>query len=165
MSFVDLHLMLNHVPVIGVMIVVFLLAIALVRRSSELSKVALTLLVVLGMVSVVVFLTGEPAEELIDGLAGVSQPALERHEDVAKYAMAVMEGIGLFALVVLAYFGRRTVPRWVTAVALLLSLGASGTMAVTASLGGKIRHTELGQVAGDGSDTEAEAAPSGAPRS
>ena len=58
MSFLHLHLLLNHVPVIGAVLGVLLLAAAVMRRSDELGKAALVLFALLAATSVVVFLTG-----------------------------------------------------------------------------------------------------------
>ncbi len=143
MSSIHLHLLLNHVPVIGSVLGVLLLAAALARRSDELGKAALGLFTLLAAASVVVFFTGEPAEELVAKLPGFSEAVTERHEDVALIAVVVMGLTGLFCLITLAVFRRRPLAGWVTPVALIASLGTVGIMGYTANLGGQIRHTEL----------------------
>ena len=143
MSSIHLHLLLNHVPVIGSVLGVLLLAAALARRSDELGKAALGLFTLLAAASVVVFFTGEPAEELVEKLPGFSEAVTERHEDVALIAVVAMGLTGLFCLVTLAVFRRRPLARWVTPIALVASLGTVGIMGYTANLGGQIRHTEL----------------------
>jgi uncharacterized membrane protein len=143
MSSIHLHLLLNHVPVIGSVLGVLLLAAALARRSDELGKAALGLFTLLAAASVVVFFTGEPAEELVEKLPGFSEAVTERHEDVALIAVVVMGLTGLFCLITLAVFRRRPLAGWVTPVALIASLGTVGIMGYTANLGGQIRHTEL----------------------
>jgi hypothetical protein len=143
MSGVHIHLLLNHIPVIGGMFVLALLALALVRRSSELAKIALGFFAVLGAVAVVVFLTGEPAEELVEGLPGVSEGIMERHEELALIATVAMAALGSLSLAALAAFRRRLLPRWVGAAGFALALGVGGLMGYTANLGGQIRHTEI----------------------
>ena len=153
MNSIHLHLLLNHVPVIGAVFGVFLLAAAFARRSDELGKAALGLFALLAATSVVVFLTGEPAEELVEKLPGFSEAITERHEDVALIAVVSMGLTGLFCLITLAVFRKRPLARWVTPVALVISLGVAGLMGYTANLGGQIRHTEI--------RTTAAAAPTG----
>ena len=143
MSFVHVHLLLNHVPVIGAVLGVLLLAFALARRSDELGKAALGLFALLAAVSAVVFLTGEPAEELVEKLPGFSEALTERHEEAALVATVAMGLTGLFGLTTLVMFRKRPLSRWVTPVALVVSLGASGFMGYAANLGGQIRHTEI----------------------
>ena len=77
MSWAHIHLALNHVPVIGLPIVVLLLLWGLVRRNAELIRAAFGLLVLLALVTLVVQLTGEPAEDLVEGLPGVLDSMVE----------------------------------------------------------------------------------------
>lgn len=143
MNSVHLHLLLNHVPVIGAVIGVGLLAVALLRRSSDLGKTAMALFTILAATSVVVFVSGEPAEELVEKLPGFSEALTERHEEVARVAMIAMIIVGVFSVVGLLAFWKRALARWVTPVALALSLVATGIMGYAANLGGMIRHTEI----------------------
>ena len=55
MSSIHLHLLLNHVPVIGTVLGVLLLAVAVARRSDELGRVALWLFALLAGTSVLCF--------------------------------------------------------------------------------------------------------------
>ena len=143
MSAVHLHLMLNHLPVVGTLIGILLLAVALLRRSSELAKVTLGLFALLGAASLAVFLTGEPAEELVEKLPGFSESITHAHEEVAELATIVMVGFGVLALGALAVYRRRALPRWVTAGGLAVALAAGGLMGYTGYLGGQVRHTEV----------------------
>jgi uncharacterized membrane protein len=143
MSPVHLHLMLNHLPVVGTFIGVLLLAVALLRRSSELAKVTLGLFALLGAASLAVFLTGEPAEELVEKLPGFSESITHAHEEVAELATIVMVSVGVLALGALVLFRRRALPRWVTAGALALAVVTGGLMGYTGYLGGQVRHTEV----------------------
>ena len=143
MNTIHLHLLLNHVPIVGALLGVFLVGVAIVRRSDELGKVALGTFVFLGAVSVVVFLTGEPAEELVEKLPGFSESLTERHEEAALVATIVMGVVGALSLIGLGAFRKRALPRWVTPALLLFALGATATMGYAANLGGQIRHTEI----------------------
>jgi len=143
MNSIHLHLLLNHVPVIGAVLGLALLGVALLRRSDELGKFALGAFAFLGAVSVVVFLTGEPAEELIEKLPGFSEALTERHEEAALVATIVMGVVGFLSLIGLAMFRSRALARWVIPAAFVLALGATATMGYAANLGGQIRHTEI----------------------
>ena len=159
MSSVHLHLMLNHVPVIGAMLAILLLALAVARRSSELGKASLGLFALLGAVSIVVFLTGEPAEELVETLPGFSEAITERHEEAALVATIAMAALGALALGALVAF-RRALPRWVAVGGLVLALCAGGLMGYTAYLGGQVRHTEVRPGASASSSDAERASPS-----
>lgn len=143
MSSVHFHLLLNHFPVIGTLIVIALLAIAIVRRSNEVAKASLALLAALGAISVLVFLTGEPAEEAIENLPDFSEAITERHEEFALAATIALASIGTFALGVLVFLRKREIPRWLTLGVFILSLVGGAMMGYTAMLGGQVRHTEV----------------------
>lgn len=143
MSSVHFHLLLNHFPVIGTLIAIALLAAAIVRRSNDISKVSLGLLAALGAISLLVFFTGEPAEEAIENLPGFSEAITERHEEFALAATIVLASVGAFALGILVILRKRDIPRWITVGVFMLSLVGGGMMGYTAMLGGQVRHTEV----------------------
>lgn len=143
MSPVHAHLLLNHVPVIGIFIVVFILAVALARQNDGIAKLGLVMLVGIALVTVAVFLTGEPAEEAVEDLAGVSESLIHSHEEAAKAAFIATGIAGAAALALLFGYRRRALSRWVLGASLALTLAVGGMMAWTANLGGQIRHTEI----------------------
>jgi hypothetical protein len=144
MSWAHVHLALNHVPVIGLPIVVLLLLWGLLRRNAELIRASFGLLVLLALVTLVVQLTGEPAEELVEDLPGVLDSMVERHEEAA-----LIGSIGMSALALLALFGwlrsrgGRTLARWYLATVLIGGVLLSGYFGWVANLGGQIRHSEI----------------------
>jgi uncharacterized membrane protein len=154
MSLMHLHLLLNHFPVIGALIGIALVATALMRRSSELSRVSLGLFAALGAISVIVFLTGEPAEEAIEKLPGFSEAITEKHEEAALFATVAMAALGALALGALAWFRNRDIPRWIATLTFVMSLGAGTAMSYTAMLGGQVRHTEVRGPVTDAARTE-----------
>ena len=143
MSFTHIHLLLNHFPVIGTALGIALLAVALIRKSSELSKVSLGLFAALAAISVIVYFTGEPAEAAIEKLPGFSETITERHEEFALIATIVLASFGALALSALAVFRKKLLPRWVTLSSLALALASGGVMGYTAMTGGQVRHTEV----------------------
>lgn len=144
MTAAQLHLALNHIPVLGTLLGAVLLAWGLWRGQETLQNVSLGLLVVVGAVAVAVYLTGEPAEEIVEGAAGVSHDAIEAHEAWGWYAFlaSIVTGIGALGALVLENV-REQLVRWSVQAVLVLSLLTSGVMVYTASLGGKINHPEL----------------------
>jgi hypothetical protein len=143
MSSVHFHLLLNHFPVIGTLLVIPLLLAAILRRSNDITKASLGVLAGLGGIAVLVYLTGEPAEEAIENLPGFSESITERHEEFALAATIVLASVGTFALGILLFLRKREVPRWLTLGVFMLSLISGGFMGYTAMLGGQIRHTEV----------------------
>lgn len=138
-----LHLLLNHVPILGVVAAAGLLTVALFVRRELLTKAALWILVVAGVVAVPVYLSGEEAEDIVEEL-GVAHAVIEAHEEAALMALIALGGLAVVALGFLWWArSRREVPRWVTGTMWLLALAGAYQAAVTAYLGGQIRHTEI----------------------
>ena len=143
MSVTHLHLLLNHVPVVGVLGLAVLFALAAWRRRAELAKVALGLTVALAGVAVAVYFTGEPAEELVEHLPGFDEGLVEHHEEVAAVATAAFAALGALAAGALLRYRRRVMPNGLATLGLVGTLLTSALVGWTANLGGQIRHTEI----------------------
>jgi len=144
MSAAHLHLALNHIPLLGILFGALLLAYGLWRGASDVQKASLGLLAVAGLSTIAVYLTGEPAEEIVEGLAGVSYDAIEAHEELGTYALVagLLTGFAsIVALVLGTIRGRLT--RGSVVLTLVVALAATGLIGYTANLGGTISHPEL----------------------
>jgi uncharacterized membrane protein len=140
------HLVLNHLPVLGVPFGAALLGVGLLRGRAVLQRAGLTMLVLAGLAAGAAYLTGEPAEHALEVQTGVgSRPEalIEAHEDAALTAtvatgvLAVMAGVGLWRL-------RRggNGRGWMVGT-LTLALVAAVALAWVATLGGRISHPEI----------------------
>ena len=143
MDFVHLHLMASHIPVIGVLVLMPLLAIALVRRSDELAKVGLWGFAAFASAAIIVYLTGEPTEEGVESMTGISKAMIEQHEEFALVATIVLSAVAVLALLALFRWRKGRLSRGIVVAALLSSVGVTAAFAWTANLGGKIRHSEI----------------------
>ncbi len=162
-----LHLVTNHIPIIGVPFALAVLALGLWRKSDDLKAVSFLIFVFLGVATLGVFLLGQGGEDFVEELAGVSHDAIHAHEDMAKVALAstlILGVASLFALIRykgFAIFKRKGVPventpedkttsgkgtqfpYWIAIGVLLSALLTSGILGYTGQLGGKIRHPEF----------------------
>lgn len=145
MDIAHLHLMLNHVPVVGVVFGFFILLWGAIRSSKEIISIGLTTMILTALVAIPVYLTGEPAEEIVEHMPGVSESMIGIHEDAATLSLVlcILSGIGAIAALI---FNRSLMPKvagYSVIGALLLSLLTATSMVRTANLGGQIRHTEI----------------------
>ena len=143
MGFVHLHLMASHVPVMGILFLVPLLITALARRSDELARVGLWGLASIAGAGAFVYLTGEPTEQGIKSLAGISTAMLDQHEEIALISTILLGIAGVLALLALFRSRKTPVSRGIVIAALVSALGLSGVFAWTANYGGEIRHSEI----------------------
>lgn len=158
------HLILNHIPVVGLGAAILLLLYAFVRSNDEMKKAALIGFVLLALAAIPVYLTGGEAEERVEHLPGVSEAIIEEHEEAATSSLIAIEILGALSLAGLVLTrGSRAVPRWLAVLSLGASIVVAGVMIRTANLGGQIRHTEIrsgysepGQEAGGAVDNHQE---------
>lgn len=143
MSTVHLHLLLSHVPVVGIMFALVTFAAALLFRESVSIKFGLWLSAALALVAVAVYFTGGAAEEAVENLVGVTETAIERHEEAAELMTVAMSLFGALSLAALLLFRKNPVPRWVAVGGLAGTVALSAVTGWTANLGGQIRHTEI----------------------
>jgi uncharacterized membrane protein len=143
MSGAHIHLLLNHIPVVGILIGLVVLALGVWRRNDSWTRLALGLFAAGALVSLATMLTGESAEEAVEHLPGVSEMMIGTHEDAAELAAIGAYVLGAVSLAALVWVRRRPLPRVLTVTVLPMALVVTGLMAYAANLGGQIRHVEI----------------------
>ncbi len=144
MNAVHLHLMLNHAPLFGVLAGLLLLAWGVFRNSREVRFLSYAAFVLSALSAIAVYLTGGAAEALVEDLPGITEAAIERHEEIAKIALGLACLSGIVALIAF-YAERGTYALRKPALTSLFLIGviALGTVEYAANLGGQIRHPEI----------------------
>lgn len=138
----SVHLALNIFPPALNIAGLVVLALALAWKNQPVLRAALVVLLLSSLISIPVFLTGEPAEELVEELEGVNKMAIHPHEEAAESAFIVLCVQGAAALAMLIWFARRDAKKWALVVFVLLTLMATTAVFRVAYLGGKVRHPE-----------------------
>lgn len=145
MNIAHIHLMLNHIPVLGIVFGLVIGVVGLFARSKGVIRVGLGIITFSAIVAVPVYLTGDPAEEMVEGLPGVSEGVIGQHESAAAFSLVLAGVSGLLAAISLLFWRSLTskLPGYFVAGTLLAALLTTGSMIWTANLGGQIRHTEI----------------------
>lgn len=150
MNTTHIHLLLNHFPIIGSMIGSLVLLWGIIKKQENVKAIAAVIIVVMTLLAIPVFITGEPAEEAVEHLPGVSESMTHLHEEAAELAIWLMGAAGIASLAALFFAWQKNArTKLVFVVALVMSLLAFGAMARTGYYGGKIRHTEISAAAAD----------------
>ena len=144
LSATHLHLMLNHIPVLGTIFVAIVLIWGLMRRSREITSLGLIFTVLLALATIPVYLTGEPTQHQQEHAAWYDRGRVHEHEEKAETGLIAVLITGAIALGAL-YFRRGGRPGngAVTGVALVALLISAGLFALAALEGGQIHHEEL----------------------
>ena len=144
MDAAHLHLLLNHIPILGTIFGLLLLVYAGMKKSYELKKVSFSVFVVTALITIPVFLTGDGAAHLVRNLPGVSVEIIKQHDRAATLTTIAIELLGAAALLSL-WLSRKAqlVAGWMFILMLVLALISSALAVWTGGLGGQVRHTEI----------------------
>jgi uncharacterized membrane protein len=141
----QLHLAVNHLPVVGALIAFLVLLVGTVLKNEVVKKTGLAILVFAAITVAPAYLSGEEAEELVEDKPGVSEALIHDHEESAELSLvftALSGGVAALAL----FLGRKRngeLAKKTTVGALGLSAVTVVLLANTAHLGGMIRHDEI----------------------
>ena len=147
MSAQQLHLIVAHLPVIGLPVVLFVYAFALRWRDERLRKLCWLLIIGFAASSAVSYFSGPAAFELLDAAGKVDEATRaisEEHALLGRGSFAAMVLLGLGCVVAFLGFVQGTPPGR----ALRLGIAITGWVIVlllawTAHEGGELRHVEL----------------------
>jgi hypothetical protein len=143
MNYPHLHLMLNHIPVLGSILALLLLTWAMVTRRRDFIRLSLFVTLLAGLSVYPAFFSGDEAHEQLEDVQGFDHDLIHEHEEAADWALWILLGTGAVAgLGLWASRGDRGVPRWAGTSAMVGLLFSVSATARTAWLGGEIRHPE-----------------------
>ena len=182
MTIAHVHLLLNHIPVLGAVVGLGLFLLSLVRRSDALKRASLEVWFIVSLLTIPAYLSGNAAEQTIVERPDVAAALITLHEDAAVFAFIVMQITGVLAWSALWQYRRNTALalshaeghalshvegrslRWTLSAVLVLSVVTVAAMARTATLGGEIRHPEIvAAAAAEAAAAPAAEAPAGEP--
>jgi uncharacterized membrane protein len=142
-----LHLLLNHLPILGTFFGLLCLVAGLILKSSIIKKLALITLFVTALLTFPTSGSGEPAEEAIEHLPGVDHDLIHEHEELAEQATLLMAILGLVSAATFYMVHRQNkFAGPATIICFVLALLVFGLMANVGWTGGKIRHPEIRSV-------------------
>lgn len=144
MSAAHIHLLLNHIPILGTIFALLLLVYGMVRKSDEVKRASLWAFVLTALITIPVYLTGDGTAEIVGNLPGVSVDIITQHNNAANFTITAIEVLGAVSLLSL-WLSRRavSVKSWMVWAVLALSVISAGLGVWTGGLGGQIRHTEV----------------------
>ena len=136
-----LHLLSNHIPIIGSLFGVLLLVLALFKPNLNTTLSAYLILLLSGLGGLVAYFTGEPAEESVEHIAGISHKVIHIHEEMAENSLIFV--FLLTAAAIIGLWAERS--KWestkkIERVTLVIGIIAFILFAFTGYLGGHIRH-------------------------
>jgi uncharacterized membrane protein len=138
------HLVINHFPVIALILGILVMLIGILAKSSVTRRVALLLFIIAGITSMVAMSTGEGAEEIVEHQPGADHHLIHEHEESAEAMMPFMWGIIALSLIALFLEWKKKSMAMVASITVLL-VGMIATYfgREVATSGGEISHPEI----------------------
>ena len=151
----QVHIFITHLPVFGLFLSLLVILYGVTKKVKEVNIIALILLLISVSGGIIAYLTGEFAEDTVESVAGISEPAIEEHEEAAELTVVLFYSLALLSLVVMHLV---TTNKRMARAMLFITIGVQvltlSSVVRTASLGGKIRHTEITSGSTQGNSTE-----------
>lgn len=144
MNWPYVHTLINHFPIILMVVGTAVLLLALIVRRRGLWLYALATLTLAGLSIYPTFFTGDEAADAVRNTWYIMRPMVEKHDDAAGFALVSVLIVGVVSAYTWWRMLRREVttlpPVWLRTVVAVLAVWALSVVARTAYLGGQIVH-------------------------
>jgi hypothetical protein len=155
MNLAHVHIILNHVPSLGSIAGLLLLAAGIYKKDEGLKQFAYGVLVLISMAVLPTYITGAESQKIVSKSPTFSAGMVQLHQNAAMITLLCMTAAGMFAWLGMWEYRRHSQSGPLTTMGtLVLTMAAVASILVTASIGGKISHLEI-RDAGDAAVTEA----------
>ncbi len=143
MNDAHLHLIINHFPIVGMIIGVSILASGFLFKSSDVRKTGLVILVISSLATFAAVYTGEGAEDMVEEIVG-NEDYIHRHEETAERFALISYAAGILALAAfVSILKNHKMGRILSVAALIVATIAAAMSKEVGTTGGEIRHTEI----------------------
>jgi len=138
------HLVVNHLPIVGTLIGLLVLITGLLLKKSEVKLTAFGIFIFSAITSIVAFLTGEGAEEVVEDLSGISETLIHTHEEYAESFLILSISLGVIAIVgFIVELKKFKLLKLITILILLIAIANIVLGKYVGTSGGEIRHNEI----------------------
>jgi uncharacterized membrane protein len=142
-SVLEVHLAINHVPIVGTACALVLLFIGLTFRKIFVQKIALWFLLILTPVTIMTYVAGDQAGDLITDLSVTSRQLLHMHAQLARTALLAMVFVGGCSLVSLLFARFQNFLKFCTRAIFAMTTVCMVLFILTGYLGGQLAYEEI----------------------
>ena len=144
MNEAHLHLVVNHLPIVIPIAAVVVLAVGIIIKSEVVKRVSYLLFIIASVSTMAAFSTGEGAEEIAEGLPGVTERLIHEHEEKAESFALLNYILGCISLIsIWASWKQKQFAKWLSVAILLFAFIVIFKGREVGTSGGEIRHTEI----------------------
>ena len=138
------HLVVNHLPIVGVLIGLLVLLIGFIINKPQVKVTALGIFIFSAVASIAAFFTGEGAEDVVENISGISETLIHAHEEYAELFFIAILVLG-FVSIITMFLEVKSLKyaKYGFMLALALSIISTVLAKYVGTSGGQIRHTEI----------------------
>ncbi|WP_298117155.1 DUF2231 domain-containing protein [Flavobacterium sp.] len=144
MNDAHLHMVVNHFPIIGIILGFGVLIAGMFFKNNSVKNTAYCLFIVGAIFAFASMATGEGAEEMVEDMPSVGKQIIHEHEEMAEKLAIVLYILGLASIAGL-YTNIKNHAQAKLVSFLALTIAAVGIFLgkQTGTSGGEVRHTEI----------------------
>lgn len=154
MNDAHLHMVVNHFPIIGIILGFGVLIAGIVFKNDSVKNTAYSLFIIGAIFAALSMATGEGAEEIVEDMPSVGKKIIHEHEEMAEKLAIVLYLLGVVSIAGLyTNIKKHSQAKLVSFLALTIAVIGVFLGKQTGTTGGEVRHTEIRVNAGTSSDT------------
>jgi uncharacterized membrane protein len=144
MNDAHLHMVVNHFPIIGIILGFGVLISGMFLKNNSVKNTAYCLFIVGAIFAFASMATGEGAEEMVEDMPSVGHKIIHEHEEMAEKLAIVLYLLGLVSIAGLyTTIKKHSQAKLVSFLAVTIAAVAIFLAQQTGTTGGEIRHTEI----------------------
>lgn len=147
MNDAHLHLLVNHFPIVGLIVGTIILIIGLVFKSATTRKAGLFAILMCAVFAIPSFSTGEGAEEVVEHMPNMSKEThhlIHEHEEKAEFFMPFAWILMILSAISLFFeWKKNKFTTYLTIITLVFSLIGIYLAKEVGTSGGEISHPEI----------------------
>ena len=149
MNDAHLHMVVNHFPIIGIILGFGILIAGMFLKNNSVKNTAYCLFIVGAIFAAVSMATGEGAEEMVEDMPSVGHKIIHEHEEMAEKLAIVLYLLGIVSIAGLyTNIKKHSQAKLVSFLALTIAAVGIFLGKETGTTGGEVRHTEIRANAG-----------------
>ena len=158
MNEAHLHMVVNHFPIIGILLGFGVLVAGIVLKNDSVKNTAYCLFIVGAIFAAISMATGEGAEEMVEDMPSVGKHIIHEHEEMAEklaivlYVLGVVSILGLYTTI-----KKHAKAKLVSYLAVAIAVVGIFLGIQTGTTGGEVRHTEIRDAADSTSTSQSSA--------
>lgn len=144
MNDAHLHLVVNHFPIIGIILGFGVLIAGMFLKNNSVKNTAYCLFIVGAIFAFASMATGEGAEEMVEEMPSIGHKIIREHEEMAQKMAIVLYLLGLVSIAGLyTNIKKHGKAKLVSFLVVTIAAVAIFLAQQTGTTGGEIRHTEI----------------------